>query len=136
MTTVCGSPSATGSTGEPGPTGATGPSETGAPSHPTAGYFVVTSNGDVPSVPVPGIDNVLGDIDSPFLYVTGGQGNQSTDVNTGLVSDLTVIGGSQSTSLTNATGLGEMPNVPGGGAINVPQEDGASHAQNLVRPMP
>jgi hypothetical protein len=93
-------------------------------------------------MPVPGIDNVLGDLDSPFLYGTGGQGNsptnpvQSTDVNTGLVSDLTAIGGSQSTSLTNTTGLGEMPNVSGGGAVNAPQEDGTSHAQNLIRPIP
>jgi hypothetical protein len=100
------------------------------------------SNSDLPSVPVPGIDNVLGDIDSPFLYGTGGQGNsptnpvQSTDVNTGLVSDLTAFGGSQSISLTNATGLGEMPNVSGGGAVNAPQEDGTSHTQNLIRPIP
>jgi hypothetical protein len=100
------------------------------------------SNGDVPSVPIPGIDNVLGDLNSPFLYGTGGQGNsptnpvQSADVNTGLVSDLTAVGGSQSTSSTNATGLGEMPNVSGGGAVNVPQEDGASQAHNFVRPIP
>jgi hypothetical protein len=100
-------------------------------------------NSGVPSVPGLGIDNILGNLDSQFLYGTGvapsdppSNPAQSPDVNNGLVSDLTAISGSPSVTLTNVPSVGEVPNAPGSGAVNAPQEDGTSHTQNLVRPSP